>query len=182
MRQKPKLQISVKDFLADVRTGMTDSTLMEKYGLSARGLTRTFEKLTAGGFIAQAEVDRRTAHMEDTVRIDIHELTLEPREELSCLVPIYEAGVPEQNGLVCAISEQEIEVTGIETEVGETKRLVISADLFYTLEPLTFEARCVSVKPKTSDDETVYALRITDISDTHRKNLKKLIRLATGSS
>ncbi|MBI5568879.1 MAG: PilZ domain-containing protein [Desulfomonile tiedjei] len=179
MRPKPRLQISVKDFLADVRTGMTDAELMEKYGLSARGLTRTFEKLTAGGFVSPAEVERRTAHAEDTVRIDVHEISLEPREELSCLVPIYELGVPEQNGLVCAISEQELKVTGIETEVGETKRLVISADLFFALEPLTFEARCVSVKPKTSDDETVYGLRITDISEAHREMLKKLIHLAT---
>ena len=182
MRQKPKLRISVRDFLADVRSGLTDSELMAKYGVSARGLTRTFEKLKAGGFIHDAELEIRTLHAEDTVHIDIHQLSLQPREELVCLVPIYESGVPEQNGLVRSMSEHELELTGIEAEVGEMKSLVISADLFFDLDPFTFEARCISVKPKSSEGETVYGFEITHISETHIESFRKLMDLAGASS
>jgi hypothetical protein len=54
---KPKL--SAKQVLADIRAGMDDSAMMEKYGLSPKGLQSLFAKLLGKGVIDQSEIDRR---------------------------------------------------------------------------------------------------------------------------
>jgi uncharacterized protein (DUF433 family) len=47
----PKVKVEAKEVLTDIRSGMTDAELMEKYGLSARGLKSLFNKLVLSGFM-----------------------------------------------------------------------------------------------------------------------------------
>jgi hypothetical protein len=54
-----KKTVSVKVFLEDVRAGFTDKDLMNKHGLSSRGLQSLFGKMTKAGIIKQAELDVR---------------------------------------------------------------------------------------------------------------------------
>ncbi len=56
---KPKIRISTKEVLEDIRAGSTDLMLMNKYGLSVRNLQRLFDRLVSAGSIEQAEIDRR---------------------------------------------------------------------------------------------------------------------------
>ena len=57
----------------DVRAHMSDAQLMEKYGLSAKGLESMFAKLLSINAITQKEIDRRPTACSDTVVI--HQLT-----------------------------------------------------------------------------------------------------------
>ncbi len=50
--------IDVKDALHDIRMGMDDSALMQKYRLSAKGLQSLFNKMLGLGVITQAELGR----------------------------------------------------------------------------------------------------------------------------
>ena len=56
---KPKIRISTREVLKDIRAGSTDLMLMNKYGLSVRNLQRLFDRLVSAGSIEQAEIDRR---------------------------------------------------------------------------------------------------------------------------
>jgi uncharacterized protein (DUF433 family) len=47
----PKVKVEAKDVLIDIRSGMTDAELMEKYGLSAKGLKSLFNKLGLSGLM-----------------------------------------------------------------------------------------------------------------------------------
>ncbi len=51
--------INAKEILADIKAGMDDSALMEKYGLSEKGLQSLFEKLTYAGALKQREPEKR---------------------------------------------------------------------------------------------------------------------------
>lgn len=64
---KPK--IDAKQALVDIRTGMDDQTLMDKYSISARGLQSLFRKLVTAGIITQEEIDQRTSHSFGSVSI-----------------------------------------------------------------------------------------------------------------
>jgi hypothetical protein len=55
----PNKQINVKAFIADLRAGMDDSALMQKYELSEKGLESVFRKLLDAGVLKQEELDRR---------------------------------------------------------------------------------------------------------------------------
>lgn len=64
MPSKPK--IKVRDFVRDIRSGMTDSQLMEKYGVSASGLQSLVQKVLDANAITQPEIDQRRAAYDDT--------------------------------------------------------------------------------------------------------------------
>jgi len=51
--------IKAKEFIKDVRSGMDDTALMEKYDLSQQGLQKVFQKLVEADFITVLELHER---------------------------------------------------------------------------------------------------------------------------
>jgi hypothetical protein len=62
----PKQKISGKELVADIHGGMTDSAIMEKYGLSSQGLQSAFTKLLNNGLLEQSQLDARATTSEKT--------------------------------------------------------------------------------------------------------------------
>jgi len=56
---KEKAVVNAKDVTQCIRQGMDDSSLMKRYGISAKGLRSLFRKLVAYGLVGQSELDRR---------------------------------------------------------------------------------------------------------------------------
>jgi DNA-binding MarR family transcriptional regulator len=54
-----KIQISVKQVLQDIRSGMDDEELMKKYNLSNRQVQRLFRKMIAEGLVSPLEMANR---------------------------------------------------------------------------------------------------------------------------
>ncbi|MEW6137432.1 MAG: hypothetical protein AB1733_04295 [Thermodesulfobacteriota bacterium] len=67
-----KRRITAREILSDVRKGLSDPALMEKYKLSAQGLQSVFQKLLKAGIISQAELDARSPLSERTVDIGLY--------------------------------------------------------------------------------------------------------------
>ncbi len=61
--------ISPAEAVRDIRSGMHDFDLMEKYRLSAKGLQSLFDHLVKAGLMEQAEFDRRMPSFDQTVEI-----------------------------------------------------------------------------------------------------------------
>jgi DNA-directed RNA polymerase subunit RPC12/RpoP len=63
-----KRKINAHDVMADIRAGVGDFALMEKYGLSAKGLQSLFTKLVDAGLIDSSKLlDQRVPESELTV-------------------------------------------------------------------------------------------------------------------
>jgi hypothetical protein len=54
---EPRPKIKAKELLADIRSGMDDSALRQKYRLSAEGLQSVYNKLLQAGLITKDELD-----------------------------------------------------------------------------------------------------------------------------
>jgi uncharacterized membrane protein (DUF485 family) len=67
-----KRKITARELLADVKQGLGDPALMEKYKLSAQGLQSVFQKLVKAGLMTQAELDSRNPSSERTVDIGLY--------------------------------------------------------------------------------------------------------------
>ena len=81
--------LQARDIIRDVRSGKTDTELMEEYGLSAKGLESAFTKLANSGLVTVGEIYGQRLTGQDTVIIDdVREL---PKHFLSMTIPIYEA-------------------------------------------------------------------------------------------
>ncbi len=56
-----KQTVRAKDVLRDLKAGVTDAELMNKYRLSEKGLQSLFRKLKEGGFVSDADLGDRAA-------------------------------------------------------------------------------------------------------------------------
>lgn len=66
-----KRKITAREVLRDIRSGLSDQDLMEKYTLSAQGLQSVFHKLVSAGVITQPELDDRVPITERTVDLGL---------------------------------------------------------------------------------------------------------------
>ncbi len=62
-------KINAREAVADIRSGMNDTGLMNKYGLSSDGLQRLFNKLVNTGFIDLGEIRSRLSGFLETAVI-----------------------------------------------------------------------------------------------------------------
>ena len=81
----PVPEIKAKDAVRDIRSGMDDFALMDKYGLSAKGLQSLFDQLVAAGLLSRGDLDLRMPFSEGTVDVAASEIdrqgpSPEPRE------------------------------------------------------------------------------------------------------
>jgi len=73
--------IKAKDIVNDIRRRLTDSQLMRKYGVSAKGLQGVFTKLVQAKAIMPEELfDRAPVLAEDSVTVE--SIRMDPREKL----------------------------------------------------------------------------------------------------
>jgi uncharacterized protein (DUF433 family) len=84
---KPKIE--AKLVVQDIRSGMEDADLMEKYRLSAKGLQSLFTKLLEFDLIQQEELDERMLEFEKTVTIakDVVRKSLEHSHRIQEPIP-----------------------------------------------------------------------------------------------
>jgi hypothetical protein len=66
-----KRKITAREVMKDLRAGVIDHDLMDKYQLSAQGLQSVFAKLVKAGVITQSELDDRVPASERTVDLGL---------------------------------------------------------------------------------------------------------------
>jgi rubrerythrin len=66
-KQKGVQTIKAREAVNAIRSGMTDTEIMAKYKLSAKGLRCLFDQLMQAGAVRQNDVERRTPLMDSTV-------------------------------------------------------------------------------------------------------------------
>ena len=125
---------TVTDFIKDVRAGVSDSELMQKYDLSETDLQRLAKKILAARSTSAKVSDldfwprgRATSH--------------DPRREFQRLqvlgwMPIYDE-VDREAGVIVDITEKGLGIAGIDVRVGEIRILYIRAEGLDNVEPFS---------------------------------------------
>ena len=169
-----KMTIQARDFVRNLRTGMTNVQLMEKYQLSSKGLASIFSKLIEAKAVRDGELSDRMPHADDTVALD--QKRVQPRNYLMFTLPVYVTGNLLEEGHIRDITDRGLQVAGIAVSVGDVKELLIQADELADCHPFTFEAECRWSRLDSDEDSLLAGFLITDISDECRGELRKLVR------
>jgi uncharacterized protein (DUF433 family) len=167
-------KLNLLHVVADIRAGMSNADIMEKYKLSEEMLRQVSKKLL------DARMTRSAAEEPETVieeRSDFLATGEFVRQEVDLDVPIYEAGRPENQGVVRDISEEGVGVAGIEAAVGDLKTLVILGDEFGEFSSLEFQAYCRWSYADAADGTWLTGFAISKISKNDLEQLQKLVRL-----
>jgi hypothetical protein len=170
-----KQPIRASEIVRDIRSGMTDGELTEKYGLSPRRLQKVFQKLLEAEAIGKDELYAKSPLFRR--RIDDFKDRAARRVELSIPLWVYEVESARQ-GLVRDISEIGMRVAGIKAATGEEKIFQLPVDIFFSFDPALFTVRCIWTHAKGKLLEYwVGGYEIIRISDGHRDVLRKLVSM-----
>jgi hypothetical protein len=168
-----KKTISAREILADIKAGMKNRALMEKYRLSEKGLQSVFKKLMTLKAISHADLYERSRSSRE--RIDHIRKRKSPRAKLTIRVPIYELESGDK-GILRDISEDGIRVAGIEARVGQAKTFQIPVDMYVESDPLLVLAECKWVEIRHGGKEYFVAgFEITDVTDSDSEILQNFI-------
>jgi len=135
-----KKTIKAVAVVRDIRSGMTDVALREKYRLTPTGLETVFRKLLEAGLIVPEDLQRRP--QVGTDRVPEESVRIFDRKKLDLPLTIYERDNPDVRGVILDMSERGVGVRGLEASVGDVKTFVIAADEFFEVDPTEFEAVC----------------------------------------
>ncbi len=171
--KSPKRVLKSTDIVNDIRNKLSNVQIMSKYGLSEQAMQGVLNKLIRAKAVRPGEVCKMFPSGDDplcsvTVR-------LAQREYLEIALPVYEATRPSVVGIVRDISLKGLGVAGIETSVGEAKRLVVVSDYLSRIKSFGLEVVCRWVKKKGVRQNYRAGFEITRISGQDQRNLQDLI-------
>ena len=155
------------DMIADIRSGMSDFELMEKYGLSSDGLRFALQTLVDTKVITVKEL------YGDTVSVEPAPETT--RKYLAVALDIFDSERPEIRGEVTDISETGVGIIGIEGKVGERRAFSIPAEAFIGVDWIVFESRCRWAEKDKTSGQWSAGFEITGISEKCLGDLRRLI-------
>lgn len=177
LEQQFRHVIKAKDIIADIRARMTEADLLEKYGVSSKGLQNAFRQLVLARAITAHELTAVCGLPYESQEPE--NLRQAPRYYLDFELPIHELEHPDTKGMVRDLAAEGVGIIGIEAEVDETKTFVILGDEFGAVDPFQFEAQCRWISRQDPDGDLMSGFRITNISEEHKKTLSQLIRIVT---
>lgn len=172
-----KRVIKAKDIMTDLRGGLTNSGLMEKYQLSAKGLASIFNKLIRAEAVRIGELDHRMPNAADTVALE--ESRCYARKYLAFRLLVHGATNPSPEGRIRDITERGLQIVGIPASAGDKKTFLIEPTDFVDLIPFKFEAECRWSKLEVEREQTIAGFQITEISDDSLERLRNLIQALT---
>ncbi|MBI4963436.1 MAG: hypothetical protein HY913_09170 [Desulfomonile tiedjei] len=172
-----KRRIPAKEVVTDIRSGMSNSDLMDKYQLSMKGLMSVFTKLIEAEFCTKKELLFRMPPGDDTADLD------EMRDIARCYpvvrLPVIDLGDLRSEGYVRDLTEKGIQVAGVRAKVGDKKNFLIQADSFAAILPFTLEAHCRWVRTDSKSGITLSGYEIAGISETNLESLRKAVGVFT---
>jgi hypothetical protein len=173
-----KRKIKAKEIVNDIRSGMTDSQLMEKHGLSSKGLQSIFTKLVEAKAIGPRELFNRAPNVGDDTA-DVTSVRLIPRDFVEVPLPICDADDPKNMGTITDVTENGLGVRGIRVQTGETKTLVFFSDRLFPVAPFALQAQCRWVRNGNGSGQVDSGFEITNISEASSLQLKKIVEWVT---
>jgi hypothetical protein len=169
-----KRKVMAEEMVRDIRSGMNDSVLMEKYRLAPPLLGVALKLLSDRKFIGQSELDARQAS--SGTLTGLYPVRAVPRYISPFAVTVRSEDDPRREGKVFDVSSKGIGTIGLEAVAGETSALTILGDEYGEVFPFSVEATCRWVK-RIHDSEMRAGFEIVKISYGSRRELQNWIRL-----
>ncbi|MFC1836975.1 PilZ domain-containing protein [Thermodesulfobacteriota bacterium] len=164
--------IRPKDILRDIRAGLTDDQLMEKYSISPEALQRLARRMLAERTPWTAKLQAR-ALQQDGPFGTVQRRQL-PRYYSVYWIPVYDESRREI-GTLGDISEKGLRVDGCEADINDKRTLIVGAEEVPGAQSFQVETICRWVKWSEANREKTVGFEITGITAAARRNLRKFI-------
>jgi len=169
-------QITIKagDVVRDIRSGMSDWQLMEKYEISATGIQQLFKQLLEAKAVRPSELQGRNPLYKDSVTLD--DLRSSARDYVDHPLAIHEYDRPDNNGIICDVSDNGLRIKGVSVRIGEVKTFVIPADELFVISPIVLEATCNWVRREGRGENLYSGFNIGQVSSGNWGDLRTFVQ------
>ncbi len=166
-------KIKASEIVSEIRAGMDNYKLMDKYQLSARGLKKTFEKLIAAGLVRPREIaNRMPLYQEPVVPTPIR---AEQRSRPSERLPIYDLDDMTADCYVSDISLTGVRIVGMRAAVGDTRNFLLQPRFLTGKGSISFGAECRWAETHQDEAVSIAGFEIKEISSEALKVLERLL-------
>jgi PilZ domain len=166
-----KKRIEARRFINDIRSGYSDSKLMDKYRLSSSELMRLYRKLILEVTVGYGLRNSRLSSREGAGSYHLRKF---PRCYLAVCLRVFDPESLKVQGRVRDISEKGLQLVGVTSQVGEVRDFLIRAEEFSEVRPFEFRATCRWGSNDVIPGEYTAGFEITDISEGCLYELRKL--------
>lgn len=165
-------KIDLEEISQDVRSGLGDVPIMEKYHLDPGEYRWLLEKLKEVSAIDSGEFhNRMLARQSEEDRTQKRAI---PRNYLLYNIPIYDMTNLSVHGVVTDLTKEGLQVLGIDAQVEEVRTFLIRSDLFRETASFGFEALCKWKKTDRVTGRPFAGFEITSISRAALRELTKI--------
>jgi PilZ domain len=168
-----KRKISATQVVRDIRSGLTEEDLQEKYKIALHRVQKLFKRLVAAKVVTESELAGRFPSYKEAI-VGINQ-SRNRRIPLPFEFIVYDI-TTSSVGLLRDISETGIRVAGINCNQGDERTFQIPVDTFMGSDPLLTVAKCkwMKVRGKAMRYPTA-GFEIIDISDDDRMVLRTFV-------
>lgn len=180
---EPQMEARHKEILEDLRAGMTNDELREKYRLSRTKLRELFEDFADSGNLEKKEgayaipnwrIPRR--HLIWTHQIAGYGMK---RRYVVASTLVYDAFEPDVKGQLSEVAGDTILTKGIGCALYQPATLVVQSEYFRSGKPLVFDAKCDWVRPFQSGEPSTAEFTITNMANCVQQEFLEFIELLT---
>lgn len=166
-------KIKARDILEDIRLGLTDEELMDKFEMPKESLQIAFDQLVQAGLVTKHQLRSRAASVSEIDESDVPRKL--PRHFLVVRIGIHELDNPSNSGTIRDLSETGIGIVGIRAVMDDVQRLLIPPNDLNLAGEISFEAKCRWTRVGTGQ-ETLCGYQIVAIEDEGLDKLRFLIQ------
>ena len=176
VKMSSKGTIKARDIAADVRAGLSDFDLIEKYDLSLQTLTTVLDRLVESGHLRKPELLKRVPPRDN--QPNGQKTRKLPRERIPFILEVQDISNPFRRAFLRDLTEEGFRIAGIKVAVGEARDFLILADVVASLSPILVRATCRWVDQKGKRNKYhVAGFQITDISSSDLETLRRLVKV-----
>lgn len=173
-------EIRAKDIVRDLRNGLSNPELMEKYKVTAKGLTSAFKKLVGAGLLTERELDGRWPVTLDSCSTVVESpARVDSRARLDFPLPVYNTDDPSVRGVLADVSESGLGVTGLNAREGEEMTLVVPVNELFNADPFVVRVRCRWTEGNDPSREPHTGFQVSPESQPALNELCRLIQSLT---
>jgi hypothetical protein len=175
----PSRPVNTKAIIEDIKSGLGDIPIMEKYQLSPAEYLRVLDKLVA----VRAITETATRERKRALKARPPEETLSKRQlqrnYALFTIAIHDADDLTVTGTLNDITEKGLQLSGMPAQAGGVRTFLVRSDVFTVSPPLVLTAICKWTVPEEEGRNLVAGFEITGISRHDLLGLRRLIEELT---
>jgi hypothetical protein len=175
----PSRPVNTKEIIEDIRSGLGDIPIMEKYQLSPSEYLRVLDKLVAVRAITETTTRERKRALRSRQGAEISSKRRLQRNYALFTIAIHDADDLTIAGSLNDITEKGLQISGIPTPIGVVRTFLVRSDIFTVFPPLMLTAVCKWTDSGDRRGDVVAGFEITGISQHDMQGLHRLIEELT---